>query len=148
MCLCCGAGRKARQVRDAFSSTISKPLAPPHSVARRELKEGRWAFLFTGWKTEPAEAPDGEPMVVDVEPIILQAAKHCLSPWQPTWHIIEPADAPLGEPDATDRRKYTKVMGTTVRQRDVPLGANLGILHFVVGLCSCKSQLVNQGSCN
>jgi len=101
MCLCVEPGKTLHKMRSSFSAWCTKPYAPKCSPGWMELKQGYWSFLFRCYT-----APGGA--VADSPPVVLHAARDCLSPWRPTWHQLEITDTPAGNPPAHETRVYTK----------------------------------------
>jgi len=115
MCLCTVDGRQLYSLCESFHTRCTKPIAQPHTQGRTDIKDGMWAFEFirgaplAGAVVDAADAV-GQP------PIILHVATMCLSPWRPTWQVLEQVyETPFAEPPISLERTYTKAAGCLAR---------------------------------
>jgi len=105
ICLCCEGGQKLRKRADKFVGFL-KLVCPAGSKEREDLVEGKLVFRLMGsmldYEAMLAEDKDG-----GFKELWLHVGLHYLSPFDPTFMLVEPTPDP-GEVPADRRRVYVR----------------------------------------
>ena len=104
ICLCDDAGQLFRRKADRFNNVLKSVFAPLSGI-RSQLTDGLIIARLQGERTDyEANLAEAEGCNVDVW---LHVGMHYLSPFRPTWHVVQPVED-VGEVPQNRKRIYIK----------------------------------------